>query len=95
MNTVPLGEDLGIESCAEIQQTLAPFLDQDGPVQLDASQVQRVHTASFQVVYAFVTTRRQAGLETHIEPSSESFNDAVRLLGLGEAIGLKQPEPMS
>lgn len=61
MSTVTLGEDLGIETSADLKQKLAAFLAQDGEVVLNAGDVRRIHTASVQLLCAFVQTRRQAG----------------------------------
>lgn len=88
MSTVTLGEDLGIETSADLKQTLARFLTQDGSLVLDASDVRRIHTASMQLLCAFVLSRRQAGLHTEFDGCNDIFKDAARLLGVSEALGL-------
>lgn len=50
MSTVTLGEDLGIETSADLKQKLAGFLTQDGDLVLDAGEVRRIHTASVQLL---------------------------------------------
>lgn len=50
MSAVPLGDDLGIEAATDLKQHLAPHVAQPGPLVLDAGTVQRVHTASLQVL---------------------------------------------
>lgn len=60
MSTVELGGDLGIESCTELKNRLAPLVAQAGELTLDASQVARIHTAAVQVLCAFVQARREA-----------------------------------
>ena len=61
MSTVALGDDLGIETSTELKTRLAPLVDQGGDLTLDASQVGRIHTASVQVLCAFVEPRAQDG----------------------------------
>lgn len=91
MSKVSLGEDLGIESSAELKQRLAPHLQQPARVVVDGAAVHRVHTAALQVLCAFFRGRHEAGLDTELAPCSDSLRDAVRLLGLGTALGLATP----
>ena len=58
MSAVPLGDDLGIEAATDLKQHLAPHVAQPGPLVLDAGTVQRVHTASLQVLCSFVRQLR-------------------------------------
>lgn len=91
MSTVDLGEDLGIESSTELKNRLAPLLAADGPLMLDVSRVGRIHTAAMQVLCAFVQARRDADLPTGFQGGTATFNDAARLLGLVQALGLEVP----
>jgi len=70
MSTVQLGEDLGIENSADLKQMLAPLLASDTELRLDAGQVRRIHTASVQVLCAFVDTRRKDGKRTVLKPAT-------------------------
>ncbi|MCD7097086.1 STAS domain-containing protein [Stenotrophomonas sp. MMGLT7] len=88
MSTVTLGEDLGIETCSDLKLKLAPLLAEDGELVLDAGEVRRIHTASVQVLCAFVRTRREAGRTVEIEPCNDIFRDAARLLGVCDVLGL-------
>ena len=88
MSAVPLGDDLGIEAAADLKQHLAPHLAQPQPLLLDAGKVQRVHTASLQVLCTFVRDRQQAGHSTGFADISHAFRDAARLLGLTVQLGL-------
>jgi anti-anti-sigma regulatory factor len=88
MSTVQLGEDLGIENSADLKQALAPLLASDAELRLDAGQVRRIHTASVQVLCAFVDTRRKDGKRTVFEACNDTFRDAARLLGVSAALGL-------
>lgn len=88
MSTVHLGEDLGIESSADLKQLLAPHLASDDTLRLDAGEVRRIHTAAVQVLCAFVTARRQEGKRTEFEACNDTFRDAARLLGVSDTLGL-------
>jgi anti-anti-sigma regulatory factor len=88
MSAVPLGADLGIEAASDLKQQLVPHLAQPQPLLLDAGTVQRVHTASLQVLCTFFREREQAGRATAFAGSSPAFRDAARLLGLAERLGL-------
>ncbi|HYG05098.1 MAG TPA: STAS domain-containing protein [Stenotrophomonas sp.] len=88
MSTLSLGEDLGIESSADLKQTLASHLAQEGEVLLDAGQVRRIHTASVQLLCAFFQARRSAGRSTGFDGCNDTFKDAARLLGVSSVLGL-------
>lgn len=88
MDTVHLGDDLGIETSTSLKERLAPHLGQAHAIVLDGADVRRVHTAGLQVLYAFVASRDSTGLRTELRGSSSVLRDAVRLLGLTAALGL-------
>lgn len=89
MSTVALSQDLGIETTSELKQQLAPHLLQAGQLRVDAGQVGRVHTASMQVLCAFVLARQQAGHDTAFDNATDTFRDAARLLGVLRTLGLE------
>jgi ABC-type transporter Mla MlaB component len=91
MSTVALGEDLGIEASAELKERLAAHLDEPA-VELDGTAVRRVHTASMQVLCAFIRSRRSSGRSTGLAGCSEPLRDAARLLGLTAQLGLPPNE---
>ncbi len=88
MSAVALGGDLGIEAAVDLKQQLAPYVVQPQAIVLDARSVQRIHTASVQVLCTFVRERRRCGYDTTFADSSDIFRDAVRLLGLTAQLGL-------
>lgn len=91
MNTVSLGEDLGIEASADLKQLLSAHLE-DPAVALDGGGVRRVHTAAMQVLCAFVRTRAELGRSTELATCSDTLRDAARLLGLSAQLGLASTE---
>lgn len=93
MDSVHLGDDLGIEASTALKERLAPYLPQAHAVVLDGAGVQRVHTASLQVLCAFFASRGGSGLVTELRGCSQPLADAARLLGLGPALGLQAHTP--
>ena len=91
MSTVDLGDAHGIASSTELKTRLSPLVAEAGELTLDASQVGRIHTASVQVLCAFVQARREAGLDTGFHGCTATFRDAARLLGVTQALGLDVP----
>lgn len=91
MNTVSLGEDLGIEASAELKTRLAAHLDEPA-VSLDGGAVRRVHTAAMQVLCAFFRSRGEQGHSTELSGCSDALRDAARLLGLAGQLGLANNE---
>jgi len=88
MPPILLSADLGIETAADLQRQLMPSLHQAQPVLLDASQVQRLHTASLQVLCALFMSRQRSGLETRWAAVSDILRDAANHLGLAAALEL-------
>ena len=83
-----LPADLGIEHATALHATLSPLLATLEPVSLVAGSVSRLHTASLQVLAAFVRERTAAGgPTTWREPSSLLRESAIRA-GLDSALGL-------
>ena len=83
-----LPADLGIEHATALHTSLSPLLATLEPVSLVARGVSRLHTASLQVLVAFVRERTAAGgPTTWCEPSSLLRESAIRA-GLDSALGL-------
>jgi hypothetical protein len=83
-----LPADLGIEHAAALHQTLSPLLATLEPVALVASGVSRLHTASLQVLAAFVRERAAAGYATNWRNPAGALLAAARQLGLSAALAL-------
>ena len=91
MPTIELGSDLGIEKAGDLKDALLDELDSDGLLEIDGSQVERVHCASLQVLSAFMLERRALGHKSHITEPSTALADAVHVLALTTALGLPEP----
>jgi hypothetical protein len=88
MPTVALSPEWGIEASEGLKAALAAYLDTTDEVVLAAGEAGRVHSASIQVLAAFVLTRRQAGRTTRIAPCAAAVRDAAVSLGLAAELGL-------
>ncbi|WP_101924764.1 STAS domain-containing protein [Luteimonas rhizosphaerae] len=94
MNTLDLGEDLGIEASAELHARLAPHLDDAVEIVLDGARVSRLHTAGVQVLCAFFASRRSSGRATSLQGCSDALRNAAALLGVGTSLGLTGDAPL-
>ncbi|GAB3738090.1 hypothetical protein GCM10028794_20490 [Silanimonas algicola] len=88
MPTVALGPEWGIEASEGLKAALSAHLDAADEVVLAAGEAGRVHSASIQVLAAFVRTRREAGRVTRIAPCAAAVRDAAVSLGLAAELGL-------
>jgi len=66
----------------DLKSKLAALLKAQSPVCVDVSGVQRVDTASLQLLAAFVRDRRASRLAVELRGDSAVFDEGVRLLGL-------------
>ena len=87
MAVATLDRDLGIEASGALKEALAAHL-QAPSVEVDASGVERVHTAGLQVLLAWWRDRAAAGLQTRWSGCSDVLRSAAATLGLVTAIGL-------
>ena len=85
--TVPLPQDLGIEHSRTLHALLAGHVDAEA-VSLAAGDVSRVHTATLQVLCAFVSTRAKAGRATAWSEPSAALTEAAARLGIESLLGL-------
>lgn len=93
MSSVTIGPDLGIEAAADLKALLLPHFESKRNITIDAGTIERVHSASLQVLYAFFRDRDAAGHKTRIERSAAPLQDAARLLGMSAALGLDEETP--
>lgn len=87
MGLVTLDSDLGIERCTALRDTLAAVLAETS-LQVDGAAVERVHSASLQLLAAWWQHRRAAGLDTAWSACAPPLRDAAGRLGLDATLGL-------
>jgi len=88
MPTVAPSPEWGIEAAEDLKAALAVHFDAAEEVTVAIPEARRVHTASLQLLLAFVRDRAAAGRATRIDPCADSLRDAATLLGLAGALGL-------
>ncbi len=66
-----------------LKLSLAALLRNVNPVTIELDAVERIDTASLQLLIAFARERRTGDLEVRWSGQSAAFGEAVRLLGLG------------
>ncbi len=82
-----LPADLGIEHSTALKDALAARAD-DTDIALDAGQVTRVHTASLQVLLAWLRLRAGRGRTTGWQATGEALHAAAATLGLVAALDM-------
>jgi ABC-type transporter Mla MlaB component len=80
-----------IASAAGLRTTLLKRLSDTGNVQIDASAVQRVDTASLQVLAAFARDRRADGLAVEWLGVPACLAEAATVLDLTNTLGFGSP----
>lgn len=86
--TILLPADLGIEHAATLRATLAAQVTTREPVVLVASEVRGLHTATLQVLAAFVSVRTAAGCPTTWRNPPAILRESAARLGLECLLGL-------
>ncbi len=87
MGLVTLDSNLGIERCTALRDTLSAALAEPS-LQVDGDAVERVHSASLQLLAAWWRHRRTAGLDTAWSDCAAPLRDAAGRLGLDATLGL-------
>jgi ABC-type transporter Mla MlaB component len=85
---VSLPAECVIASATALRDVLLERVGDAGTVQIDASSVQRIDTASLQVMAAFVRERRNDGLSFEWLGVPACLTEAATLLDLTKALGL-------
>ena len=88
--TVALEGTLSIATAGEFYRRLQPLLEQSESIQMDASDVISVDTATLQLLVAFVQDARARGLGVQWARPSQSFCQTAALLDLERYLGLEQ-----
>jgi phospholipid transport system transporter-binding protein len=86
-----LAADCAIGSAGKLKTDLLRRLKQPGSVAIDASALQRIDTATLQVLVAFARDRGAAGRPVEWVGVPAVLSDAARLLNLTATLGLAAP----
>lgn len=84
-----------VRDCASIKTALAELRAAKGEILLDVGAIERIDTAVIQLLYAFVSDRKvkQGSQDSKVVwlGHSDSFQDAVQILGLRSALHVPAP----
>lgn len=80
--------DLDIQHVGGLHSDLCAALDAGRPVVLRAAAVERVDATGVQLLAALFASARKGGIAVRWDGASQPLQEAVRLLGLQEAMGL-------
>ncbi|WP_198243337.1 STAS domain-containing protein [methane-oxidizing endosymbiont of Gigantopelta aegis] len=85
---IALSHKQTIEDVTTLRQTILAALDRDADIEVDASAVMRIDTATLQLLLACKQTANQSGKGFLIKSPSERFINAIELLGMKELLNL-------
>lgn len=86
---VVLAANCSVKDAAALKTSLCAFSNHGDAVTLDVSAVERVDTATMQLLCAFVRDRSGRNQGVTWRGESPALQDAVRLLGVGALLGLE------
>ncbi len=89
---VVLAANCSVKDAAALKTSLCAFSNPGDAVTLDVSAVERVDTATMQLLCAFVRDRGGRNQGVTWRGESAALQDAVRLLGVGALLGLETKE---
>lgn len=84
---VVLAANCSVKDAAALKTSLCAVATQSTAVTLDVSAVERVDTATMQLLCAFVRARGGRNQSVTWRGESQALKDAVRLLGVGALLG--------
>ncbi|MFC4308285.1 lipid asymmetry maintenance protein MlaB [Steroidobacter flavus] len=86
---VVLASNCSVKDAAALKTSLSAFSNHGDAVTVDVSAVERVDTATMQLLCAFVRDRSGRNQSVAWRGESAALQDAVRLLGVGELLGFE------
>jgi ABC-type transporter Mla MlaB component len=79
-----------IKDAAALKLDLCAIAQEDADVSIDVTAVERIDTSTMQLLCAFVRDRMERKQKVLFKGDSQSWSEAVRLLGIAELLGLKR-----
>jgi ABC-type transporter Mla MlaB component len=86
---VVLSANCSVKDAAALKTSLCALANESTEVTLDVSAVERIDTATMQLLCAFVRDRIGRNQKVAWRGESQALQDAVRLLGVGALLGLE------
>lgn len=88
MNSLALADIQTIETAQDLHAQIMAALTAPAPIQVDASQVGQIDTASLQLLAALWRTSARTGTTPILKQPSPEFRRVAGLLGLAGLFGL-------
>lgn len=85
---ITLAANCSIKEVAVLREQLCAVVDNGEPVAIDASAVERIDTATLQLLYAFVRDRLNSDREVTWQGVPAALTDAARLIGVRDLLCL-------
>ena len=89
-SALALASHCTIKDAAALKLDLCAVARGDADVSIDVAAVERIDTSTMQLLCAFVRDRAQRKQNVLFKGDSQNWREAVRLLGVGELLGLKR-----
>jgi anti-anti-sigma regulatory factor len=90
MNTILIGPNLGIEDATGLRELLLPHLHAEHKIAIGVERIDRLHSATLQVLCSFFRDRAQANGVTCLVGGAE-LRTAANLLGFPDLFGISSP----
>lgn len=87
VQVIALSSHCSIKDAAALKTNLSAIVDESAEVTLDVGSVERIDTATMQLICAFVRDCRERDRKVIWKGDSQPWRDAVRLLGTQELLG--------
>jgi ABC-type transporter Mla MlaB component len=89
-SALALASHCTIKDAAALKLDLCAIAHEDADVSIDVAAVERIDTSTMQLLCAFVRGRMERKQKVQFKGDSQSWREAVRLLGVAELLGLKR-----
>ena len=86
---IRLGDNLDVSGVQALYGELKQMLEGGDSLSVDASGVDRIDTASLQMLVSLIEYAKQNQREIDVRSPSEAFTRTAKTLGLDTALGLK------
>lgn len=85
---VVLASNCSVKDAAELKQSLCKLAEESDAVHIDVRSLERLDTATMQLLCAFVRDRLARNLKVEWQGDSPALHEAARLLGVAELLAL-------
>jgi anti-anti-sigma factor len=84
MTEIIIDESVDISRVGLLYDKFGSLLKQSSPITLNLANISHIDCAGIQLIYAFVHTARDHGIDIKFNQASDAFKAAVNTLGLAK-----------